>query len=154
MRTTLHTGTFIFMFHSLRLLLWCLFPVYLTSRTVHRKTSCSTHQTCIPTRSTLLTSAEAKIFVEKQEDIHEPGVLHDIFSLILVFPAGTTQQTGLRWVSRYMGGDKSAPELQDGKPPYNRFPTDVYYLGNLIREDYMEVRNSVFETAPLGSQFA
>jgi hypothetical protein len=39
------------------------------------------------------------------------------------------------------GGDKSAPELQDGKPPYNPFPTDVYYLGNLVREDYMEVRD-------------
>jgi len=41
------------------------------------------------------------------------------------------------------GGDKSAPELQDSKTSYNPFPTDVYYLGNLVREDYMEVRNSV-----------
>jgi hypothetical protein len=39
------------------------------------------------------------------------------------------------------GGDKSAPELQDGKTPYNPFPTDVYYLGNLVREDYMQVRS-------------
>jgi hypothetical protein len=39
------------------------------------------------------------------------------------------------------GGDKSAPELQDGQTPYNPFPTDVYYLGNLVREDYMEVRS-------------
>jgi len=36
------------------------------------------------------------------------------------------------------GGDKSAPEHQDGKTPCNPFPTDVYYLGNLAREDYMQ----------------
>ncbi|KAN0140579.1 Protein kinase-like domain containing protein [Lactarius tabidus] len=36
------------------------------------------------------------------------------------------------------GGDKSAPEHQDGKTPCNPFPTDVYYLGNLVREDYMQ----------------
>ena len=39
------------------------------------------------------------------------------------------------------GGDKSAPELQEGKTSYNPFPTDVYYLGNLVREDYMQVRH-------------
>ena len=39
------------------------------------------------------------------------------------------------------GGDKSAPEHQDGETPCNPFPTDVYYLGNLVREDYMEVRS-------------
>jgi hypothetical protein len=38
------------------------------------------------------------------------------------------------------GGDKSAPEHQDGKTPCDPFPTDVYYLGNLVREDYMKVR--------------
>ncbi len=38
------------------------------------------------------------------------------------------------------GGDKSAPEHRDGKTPCNPFPTDVYYLGNLVREDYMQVR--------------
>ncbi len=40
----------------------------------------------------------------------------------------------------YRGGDKSAPEHQDRVTPCNPFPTDVYYLGNLIREDYMQVR--------------
>jgi hypothetical protein len=35
------------------------------------------------------------------------------------------------------GGDKSAPEHQDGEIPCNPFPTDVYYLGNLVREDYI-----------------
>ncbi|KAI0294563.1 kinase-like domain-containing protein [Russula brevipes] len=36
------------------------------------------------------------------------------------------------------GGDKSAPEHQDRVTPCNPFPTDVYYLGNLIREDYIQ----------------
>jgi hypothetical protein len=40
----------------------------------------------------------------------------------------------------YRGGDKSAPEHQDMTRPCNPFPTDVYYLGNLIREDFMQVQ--------------
>ena len=32
------------------------------------------------------------------------------------------------------GGDKSAPEHEDRETQYNPFPTDVYYLGNLIQE--------------------
>ena len=46
------------------------------------------------------------------------------------------------------GGDKSAPEHQDGQTPCNPFPTDVYYLGNLVREDYMKVRSflKIFKT--------
>jgi len=37
------------------------------------------------------------------------------------------------------GGDKTVPEFQkDGfNKPYNPFPTDIYYLGNLIREDFL-----------------
>ena len=37
------------------------------------------------------------------------------------------------------GGDKSAPEHQDRVTRHNPFPTDVYYLGNLVREDFMQV---------------
>ncbi len=37
------------------------------------------------------------------------------------------------------GGDKSAPEHQDRVTPCNPFPTDVYYLGNLVRELYILV---------------
>ena len=44
------------------------------------------------------------------------------------------------------GGDKSAPEHQDGKTLCNPFPTDVYYIGNLVREDYMEVPPLPFQT--------
>ncbi|KAJ7149990.1 hypothetical protein C8R46DRAFT_1008919 [Mycena filopes] len=37
-----------------------------------------------------------------------------------------------------IGGDKTAPELQGygGAVPLDPFPTDVYYLGKLIRTDY------------------
>jgi serine/threonine protein kinase len=41
------------------------------------------------------------------------------------------------------GGDKSAPEHRDMETPCNPFPTDVYYLGNLVREDYVQVRTSI-----------
>lgn len=37
------------------------------------------------------------------------------------------------------GGDKSAPEHQDGKTRCNPFPTDVYYLGSLVRRYYIQV---------------
>lgn len=37
------------------------------------------------------------------------------------------------------GGDKSVPEMQDCTGPLNPFPTDVYYLGNMIREDILRV---------------
>ena len=37
------------------------------------------------------------------------------------------------------GGDKSAPEHQDGKTWCDPFPTDVYYLGSLVREHYIKV---------------
>ncbi|KAN0128834.1 Protein kinase-like domain containing protein [Lactarius tabidus] len=42
------------------------------------------------------------------------------------------------------GGDKSAPEHRDRETPCNPFPTDVYYLGNLVREYYMQVWFLVF----------
>jgi len=38
------------------------------------------------------------------------------------------------------GGDKTAPEHQDGKTLCNPFPTDVYYLGSLVRGYFMKVR--------------
>ena len=45
------------------------------------------------------------------------------------------------------GGDKSVPEFQqDPIVPCNPFPTDVYYVGNLIREDFLKVRPFPTET--------
>lgn len=38
------------------------------------------------------------------------------------------------------GGDKTVPEFQDDDTgPLNPFPTDIYYLGNMIRETFLEV---------------
>ncbi|KAI0044702.1 hypothetical protein FA95DRAFT_1561964 [Auriscalpium vulgare] len=37
----------------------------------------------------------------------------------------------------YRGGDRTAPEHVDTSIPCNPFPTDVYYLGNLIRECFI-----------------
>jgi hypothetical protein len=37
------------------------------------------------------------------------------------------------------GGDKTAPELNNEDQPYNPFPTDVYYLGNWVREHFIQV---------------
>ena len=46
-----------------------------------------------------------------------------------------------------MGGDKTVPEFQhDPITPRNPFPTDVYYMGNLVRENFMQVS---FSFAPM-----
>ena len=37
------------------------------------------------------------------------------------------------------GGDKSAPEHQDRVTPCNPFPTDIYYMGNLVRLEFFQV---------------
>lgn len=41
------------------------------------------------------------------------------------------------------GGDKTVPEFQGRGEfrPCNPFPTDIYYLGNMIREDFLQVCN-------------
>ena len=39
-----------------------------------------------------------------------------------------------------IGGDKTVPEFQKDKTtPRNPFHTDVYYMGNLVRTQFMEV---------------
>ena len=38
------------------------------------------------------------------------------------------------------GGDRTVPEFQGDDPtPRDPFPTDVYYLGNIIREEFIQV---------------
>lgn len=37
------------------------------------------------------------------------------------------------------GGDKSVPEFRRSPEPCDPFPTDIYYIGNLIREDFLQV---------------
>ena len=44
------------------------------------------------------------------------------------------------------GGDKSVPEFQKSDAPCDPFPTDVYYLGNVIRLDFLLVSYFVVYT--------
>ncbi|KAI0709591.1 hypothetical protein C8T65DRAFT_739950 [Cerioporus squamosus] len=49
-----------------------------------------------------------------------------------------------------LGGDKSVPEFEkDPGVPCNPFPTDVYYVGNLIREDFLKVFKNLTFMEPL-----
>ncbi|KAI5825113.1 hypothetical protein K523DRAFT_283738, partial [Schizophyllum commune Tattone D] len=58
-----------------------------------------------------------------------------------------------------LGGDKTVPEfVANGmSKPYNPFPTDVYYLGNWIRQDFLEghrsVTGGVLSSKRLGFEF-
>ncbi|KAH8107735.1 kinase-like domain-containing protein [Cristinia sonorae] len=36
------------------------------------------------------------------------------------------------------GGDKTVPEFHRPDQPYNPFPTDIYYLGNVIRTQFLQ----------------
>ena len=39
-----------------------------------------------------------------------------------------------------LGGDKSVPEFQNNRrTPRNPFHTDIYYMGNLVRQDFLRV---------------
>ena len=37
------------------------------------------------------------------------------------------------------GADKEVPEFQNSNAPCNPFPTDVFYIGNTIKKDFVEV---------------
>ena len=37
------------------------------------------------------------------------------------------------------GGDKEVPEFQNSNQPCNPFPTDVFYIGNAIMKDFIQV---------------
>ena len=39
-----------------------------------------------------------------------------------------------------LGGDKTVPEYNQSYGPCDPFPVDVYYAGNLIRRDFLDVR--------------
>ncbi|KAG1751144.1 kinase-like domain-containing protein [Suillus lakei] len=48
------------------------------------------------------------------------------------------------------GGDKSVPEFQkNADVPMNPFPTDIYYLGNVIREQFLYTRSGLEFLKPL-----
>lgn len=49
-----------------------------------------------------------------------------------------------------LGGDKTVPEFQnDMDVPLNPFPTDVYYLGNIIREQFLNIKSGFEFLKPL-----
>ena len=37
------------------------------------------------------------------------------------------------------GGDKQVPEFVEYDRPHNPFPTDVFYIGNAIKKDFLDV---------------
>ncbi|KAL4249024.1 hypothetical protein ABKN59_007332 [Abortiporus biennis] len=47
------------------------------------------------------------------------------------------------------GGDPTAPELQNPTGPVNPFPTDIYYLGNMIRVDFINIYDGLDFMLPL-----
>lgn len=46
-----------------------------------------------------------------------------------------------------LGGDRTVPEFQGNGEykPSNPFPTDIYYIGNMIREDFLQVCGILLE---------
>lgn len=47
------------------------------------------------------------------------------------------------------GGDKTAPEFRVSDEPCDPFPTDIYYLGNMIRWGFLRVRALLDEAITL-----
>jgi hypothetical protein len=47
------------------------------------------------------------------------------------------------------GGDRTVPEFQTSNDACDPFPTDVYYLGNLIRQEFLEVISMPFVFIPI-----
>ncbi|KIK80109.1 hypothetical protein PAXRUDRAFT_159552 [Paxillus rubicundulus Ve08.2h10] len=49
------------------------------------------------------------------------------------------------------GGDKEVPEFQNSNDPCNPFPTDVFYIGNAIMEDFINTKRGFQFIEPLVS---
>lgn len=52
-----------------------------------------------------------------------------------------------------IGGDKTVPEFLKGQPYHDPYKTDIYYVGNLIRTEFMQVRSSLLATYLLTLSF-
>ena len=50
------------------------------------------------------------------------------------------------------GGDKTVPEFKASHGPCDPFPTDVYYLGNLIRQEFLEVTCILYDHISIFTQ--
>lgn len=44
-----------------------------------------------------------------------------------------------------MGGDKTVPEFQKSNNACDSFPTDIYYPGNTIRNEFLLVHNRIID---------
>lgn len=62
------------------------------------------------------------------------------FGLSRQYPSRDAMDNPLR------GGDKSAPEHRSRRPS-NPFHTDIYYIGNLVRENFTMVWDSVISSS-------
>ncbi|KIK80845.1 hypothetical protein PAXRUDRAFT_157549 [Paxillus rubicundulus Ve08.2h10] len=47
------------------------------------------------------------------------------------------------------GGDREVPEFQNSNEPCNPFPTDVFYIGNVIRQDFIQSKRGFKFMQPL-----
>jgi hypothetical protein len=47
-----------------------------------------------------------------------------------------------------IGGDKTVPEFLKGQAYHDPYKADIYYAGNLIRTEFMQVRFSLLLTLP------
>jgi len=52
-----------------------------------------------------------------------------------------------------LGGDKSPPEHATGNFVCDPFPTDIYFLGNLIRRDFLDGYPDTLQYGKLGFEF-
>jgi len=50
---------------------------------------------------------------------------------------------------RIWGGDRSVPEFQGNEGPHDPFPTDVYYVGNLFKTEFVDVMYGLEFMEPL-----
>lgn len=51
------------------------------------------------------------------------------------------------------GGDRTVPEFQGGlDKPYDPFATDVYFIGNLLRQEFVQVCNIIIRFCAVLSQ--
>ena len=48
-----------------------------------------------------------------------------------------------------IGGDKTVPEFLKGQPYHDPYKADIYYAGNLIRTEFMQVRSIFTSYCPL-----
>jgi len=100
--------------------------------------SCSTRLGCI--RMGFIQRKSIALETSRhRKSLHQdsaPSVYYFIdFGLSRQYPSRDVMDEPLR------GGDRSAPEHRSQRR-CNPFQTDIYYIGNLVRQEFMEVRSA------------